>query len=68
MKLRTRILRLVSGEHGPATKTTLRGIARHHGFCEQFDATFRAMLDAGELVMFGDKRGATYGVRKRRPA
>jgi hypothetical protein len=68
MKLRARLLRVVTGGCGPATKATLRGIARAHGLEEEFDDTFGAMLVAGQLVMFGDKRGARYGVSKRRQA
>ena len=62
MKLRARILRAVRGDCGPARKATLRGIARAHGFAEIFDETFRSMLDAGELVMYGKRKNVVYGL------
>jgi len=62
MKLSTRLLRAVSGDCGPANKNVLRGIARAAGQIEIFDETLRSMLDAGEIQMYGDRRGAVYGV------
>jgi hypothetical protein len=67
VKLRARLLRIVSGDGGPASKTVLRGIARHRGELDQFAGIFRAMLDAGELVMYGDRKGALYGTPDRPP-
>lgn len=61
MLLRTRIMRAVSGDCGPASKNVLRGIAQACGKVTEFDRTFRAMLAAGELVMRGTRRGAVYG-------
>jgi hypothetical protein len=62
MKLRARLLRAVSNDCGPARKSVLRGIAKAHGYAAAFDATFRAMLKTGELVMYGELKGATYGL------
>ena len=67
MKLRARLLRTVTGPCGPANRNILRGIARAHGFAESFDETFRSMLESGELVMYGRRKGAVYGTPKRRP-
>ena len=60
MLLRTRLLRAVSTDCGPATKNVLRGIAKACGKQTEFDKTFRAMLAAGELVMRGTRKGAVY--------
>lgn len=62
--LRTWLLRAVSSGAGPAPKNVLRGIARHHGLLAQFETTFRRMLDHGELVMFGQRKAAVYGLPK----
>lgn len=59
--LRTWLLRTVSGDCGPASKNVLRGIAKAHGLLEQFERTFRKMLAAGELVMYGTRKDAVYG-------
>ena len=61
MRLRTRLLRAVSTDCGPASKNVLRGIAKACGKQTEFDTTFRAMLAAGELVMHGTRKGAVYG-------
>jgi hypothetical protein len=63
--LRTWLLRAVSSGCGPAPKNVLRGIARRHGLLDQFEVTFRRMLDAGELVMYGERKAAVYGTPKR---
>jgi len=67
MKLRTRLLRIVSGDCGPASKNVLRGIARAHGYPSdhEFNRALRELLDAGELVMRGKRKGAVYGPPKR---
>jgi hypothetical protein len=62
VKLRARLLRAVSGDAGPAVKAVLRGLARHHGALEEFEATFRAMLADGALKMYGQRKAARYGV------
>lgn len=61
MLLRTRLLRTVSGDCGPASKNILRGIAKAHGQLQQFTNTMRDLLDAGELVMYGQRKDAVYG-------
>ena len=61
MKLRTRLLRAVSTDCGPASKNVLRGIAKACGKAGEFDRTFRAMIAAGDLVMRGTRRDAVYG-------
>ena len=61
-------MRAVQAPAGPATKNILRGIARHHGMLSQFENTLRGMLDAGTLVMYGERRGALYGLPKYRPS
>lgn len=65
MKLRTRLLRAVSSDCGPASKNVLRGIAKAHGKLEEFDITLRTMLTAGDLVIFGARKNATYGLPRR---
>jgi hypothetical protein len=71
MKLRTRLLRSLSNVCGPANKNVLRGLARAHGQIEHFDKTLHEMLDSGELVMYGTRKAAVYGLpgwrRKRKP-
>lgn len=65
MKLRAWLLRSLSGPCGAATKNTLRGLARSHGYVDEFEETFKAMIDAGDVVMVGDRCGATYAIAKR---
>lgn len=65
MKLRTRLLRAVSNDCGSASKNVLRGIAGAHGKLEEFDITLRAMLADGDLVIFGARKNATYGLPRR---
>jgi len=62
VKLNTRLLRAVSGDCGPANRNVLRGIARAAGQIESFDDTLNSMLGSGEIQMYGDRRGAVYGV------
>lgn len=65
MKLRARLLRSLAGGCGPASKNVLRGMALYHGYTrEEFKETFAAMLADGEIVMIGDRRGATYAIPK----
>ncbi len=66
MKLRAWLLRSLSGPCGAATKNTLRGLARSHGYADEFEETFKALIAAGAIVMVGDRRGATYAIPKRR--
>lgn len=65
MKLRTRLLRAVSSDCGPASKNVLRGIARSCGKVTEFDKTFREMLATGELRMRGARKNAVYGPTRR---
>ncbi len=65
MGLRARIV-AVTRETGPRSKNVLRGLARDEKQRVQFDAIFRLLLDDKELVMHGDKRGATYGPPRQR--
>lgn len=62
MLLRTRLIRTVSGDCGPANKNVLRGIAKAHGQLQQFANTLRGLLDSGALVMYGTRKGAVYGM------
>jgi hypothetical protein len=64
VKLRTRLLRCLA-EGGPASKNTLRGLARNWGKEPEFEAAFRELLDSGDLIMFGVRKGALYGARGR---
>lgn len=59
MKTATRILRVVK-ETGPRKRTVLAGLAEHYGERDG-EALVRAMARAGELVVYGQKRGATLG-------
>jgi len=63
--LRTRLLRAVSNDCGPASKNVLRGVARAHGKADEFEQTFKAMVVAGELVMRGKRKGAVYRAGRR---
>jgi hypothetical protein len=72
MNLRTRLIRAVSGDCGPTNKNVLRGIAKAHGQLPRFAKILRALLDAGDIVMYGTRKAAVYGPpgwrRKRRSA
>lgn len=59
MGLRQRILDVTGHDLGPAKRTVLSGLARGK---DDFDKTFERMLERGEIVMYGDKKGARYGV------
>jgi len=48
MLLRTRLLRTVSGDCGPANKNVLRGIAKAHGQLPSFTKVLRALLDLND--------------------
>jgi hypothetical protein len=62
MGLRQRILRVVHPEGGgPRTKNVLTGLARGS---EDFKLTFSRMLERREIVIYGDRRGARYGLPK----
>lgn len=56
-----RILAILA-EGGPRKKTVLVGIA---GDQKRAETTLRRLIDAGLVVMVGDKRGARYGLAKR---
>lgn len=67
MGLRQKILRVVAEDSGgPRNRNVLRALARTYKVAD-FDKTFDAMLERGELVMYGDKRGARYGLPRSRP-
>jgi len=70
MALRALLLKTVASLPdgcGPTTKSILRGTARRHGYLDSFDKVFRSQLDAGELVMYGTRKGAVYGLPGQRP-
>lgn len=69
MGLRQRILRVVAPDNGGDRKrNVLLGLARTPAQRERANKIIDAMLDAGELVMRGERRGAVYGLPKvRRP-
>ena len=59
MGLRSRILRLVHPDNGgPRKRNVLEALARGK---EDSRTTFKRLLASGDLVMYGDHRGATYG-------
>lgn len=62
MGLRARILR-VTTETGSRPIAMLRGLARGK---ENFASTFARMRARGEIVMHGERKGATYGPPKKR--
>lgn len=67
MGLRARILRVVEPESGgPRKRSVLEGLARSPKQRAQFRQIFAAMLERGELVMLGDRRGARYGLPRTR--
>ena len=66
MGLRARILRLVSLEYGgPRKRNVLEALARSDKQRRQFPQIFDQLIDRGELVMVGAKRGARYGLPRR---
>ncbi len=73
MKLGGWLLRSVDPERGgAATKNLLRAVAQRHGASAgECDRVMRELLEAGKLVMIGDRKGATYALptaKKRRGA
>lgn len=68
MGLRARILKSVSGVCGNASKAVLRGQARDERQRTAFPEVLRELLASGELVMYGDKRGAVYGLPRKKRA
>lgn len=60
MKPETRILRVVRPENGgPRSRVVLVGLARHYGAGEP---AVDALIDAGALVKYSDKRQAKWGL------
>jgi hypothetical protein len=55
-----RVLRPENG--GPRKRTVLEGLAKHYGYKADFDEVLKRMIDAGEIVMVGEKRGARYAL------
>jgi len=51
---------------GPATKIALRGLCRSEKQRQAFPKVMREMLDSGELVIRGVRKGARYGLPKKR--
>jgi hypothetical protein len=71
MGLRQRILRVVApASGGPRKRSVLEGLARTERQRRGFDQVLKGMLEARELVMYGDRKGARYGLPRRpgRPA
>ena len=67
MGLRQRILRVVAPESGGDRKrNVLVGLARTDGQRKRAGRIIEAMLERGELVMRGERRGAVYGLPRRR--
>lgn len=67
MGLRQRILRVVLPESGGDRKrNVLLGLARTPAEKARAGKIIDAMLERGELVMRGAKRGAVYGLPRRR--
>lgn len=69
MGLRARWLKVVKPENGgPRTKNVLLALARTPRQKANAEEILKDMLGERALVMYGDKRGATYGLpRERRP-
>lgn len=64
--LRRRILRVVAPESGgPRSRNVLQGLARTEPQRSAFGGLLEAMLEAGELAMYGDRKGARYGLPRR---
>jgi hypothetical protein len=65
MGLQARIL-AVTTETGPRKRSVLEGLCRTDRQRRTFTDIFQRMQDSGALVMFGQRRGATYGPPKRK--
>jgi hypothetical protein len=65
MGLQARIL-AVTTETGPRKRSVLEGLCRTDRQRRTFSDIFHRMLESGVLVMFGRRRGATYGPPKRK--
>lgn len=64
MGLRQKILRVVAPDGGgPRKRNVLEGLARGYKVAD-FDRTLAQMLERGELVMYGERKGARYGLPK----
>lgn len=64
MGLRARILRVVAPDSGgPRKRNVLEGLARGR---EDFRRTFSLLLSRGELVMYGARKHARYGLPRAR--
>jgi len=62
MGLRARILKLVSPDYGgPRSRRVLEALARTAKQRHRAGTIIDTMLASGELVMYGTRRGATYG-------
>jgi len=69
--LKARILRCVAplpDGPGPATKAVLRGLCRDDKQRAAFPAVLRELLGAGELLIYGERKGARYGLPRKRRA
>jgi hypothetical protein len=53
-------------EEFPATRLVLETIAEHHG-ARNGKVVVNKLIDAGKLVMIGDKRGARYALPGTKP-
>jgi len=64
MKPATRILRAVQPDRGgPTHRTVLEHLAEHHGAaCGK--TLIKDLIVAGKLVLYGQKRGARWGLPK----
>lgn len=66
MGIRARILRVTTDGLGPRSRNVLEGLCRTQRQLQRFPLIFQQMLDSGELLKYGDRRGATYGPPKRK--
>ena len=64
MKIGRRIVRNIV-ETGPASRAVIQGLARDD---QLGDEILGALLEAGALVMIGDKKGAVYGTPQQKAA
>lgn len=63
MGLRARILKITQPDNGgPRKLAVLLALARTPVQIHRARSIVQQMLNCGELVMYGDRRGATYGV------
>lgn len=67
MGLQATLLRVLRPENGgPRKRTVLEGLAKAKGYKADFDEVLERMIDAGEIVVTGEKRGTRYALPRAR--